>query len=473
MSPRRVAGLVLLGTLLLQSAWIAVMPPFRGTDEFDHAFRASAVAHGEWEAGDWVTFGRGRLVTVPASLVSAANGQCAALRYTGHDNCFPVARVHPDHGDMVTIGSSAAGYSPVFYWPVGMAGRPFSGAGSLYAMRIVAAVLCAVFVALGAWCVAAARLGTWSIAGLVLALSPVAIYTMMLPAPNGLELAAAASLWCALLALVVGVPPTLERRVLVVAGVSAVLLVGLRELGPEFLALIVGASAAVAPRRAWAVVRRHPGTVVVIGVLTAIHLAGVLLWRTSQAAFGPQPVPDPTTAMRPSFVVLWPLQAVAAAPFRDQAAPAAVYFLFAAVLLAFLWVALRAAPARLRGLIIGLLGVGFVMPLAATWATYSERGVIWQGRYGLAALVGIPLVASVPLRRWRPPRAERVLVPAAVLLVVVHAVSLLKVLHDERLRPVSADDPAWHAPSPLLVVVLVVAGWLAYLAAVRASRAPA
>jgi len=33
----RVAVLVLLGSLALQAAWIASVPPFRGIDEFDHA----------------------------------------------------------------------------------------------------------------------------------------------------------------------------------------------------------------------------------------------------------------------------------------------------------------------------------------------------------------------------------------------------------------------------------------------------
>ena len=46
----RVAALLFLGTLLLQSAWILTLPPFRGTDEFDHAFRAAQVAGGDWAA---------------------------------------------------------------------------------------------------------------------------------------------------------------------------------------------------------------------------------------------------------------------------------------------------------------------------------------------------------------------------------------------------------------------------------------
>lgn len=46
--PRRFAFLVFLGALLMQAAWIVAVPPFRGSDEFDHAYRAASVADGAW-----------------------------------------------------------------------------------------------------------------------------------------------------------------------------------------------------------------------------------------------------------------------------------------------------------------------------------------------------------------------------------------------------------------------------------------
>ena len=39
-----------LGLLLLQLGWVVVIPPFAAMDEWDHAYRASAVAHGQWVA---------------------------------------------------------------------------------------------------------------------------------------------------------------------------------------------------------------------------------------------------------------------------------------------------------------------------------------------------------------------------------------------------------------------------------------
>ena len=464
MSARRFAVLVFLGTLLMQAAWIAVMPPFRGIDEFDHAFRASAVAHGEWEAGLWAKNGRGRLVTVPASLAAAAKAQCADLKYVGPDNCEPVETLP---NGMVRIASSAAGYSPVYYWVVGTAGRPFTGSGSLYAMRISSAFLCAVFVALGAWCLVQLRVGVWSRVGLLLSLTPVAYYTTTIVAPNGLEIAAALALWCALLALPRAADPAIERRLLYVAGPSAVVLAGLRELGPYFLVTILLVTTLLDPRGLWGVVRRHPRTVAFVGTVAVAAAIAFRLWRAHESTFGPQPFADHQPPMRASFIIQWQLQVIAAFPFRDQAAPGLVYVVVGAFFLAFVILALRRSTGRLRLVMVVLLVGVFLMPVALTAATYSGRGAVWQGRYGLPLMVGVPLVASLALTAWKPRREGQILYGGSVLMAVANATGLVKVLLDERVRPESNSDPAWHIPSPALVVAAVACAWLVYALAVR------
>ena len=45
--PVRQATLLALALLALQASWVLTVPPFRGIDEFDHAYRAAAVAHGQ------------------------------------------------------------------------------------------------------------------------------------------------------------------------------------------------------------------------------------------------------------------------------------------------------------------------------------------------------------------------------------------------------------------------------------------
>ena len=160
-APRFVGG-ILLGLAILQALWIVTVPPFRASDEFDHAYRAAAVARGQWEATDPAADGRGTLVSVPADLVTAAHAQCADLSYTGHDNCNPAQR--NDDGT-VLVASGAGAYNPVYYWVVGTIARPFEGAAALYAMRVASAALCLLFMGLAAWALSLRRRGAWSGAG--------------------------------------------------------------------------------------------------------------------------------------------------------------------------------------------------------------------------------------------------------------------------------------------------------------------
>ena len=148
MITRRAVLLLLLGAALLQAAWILAMPPFRGADEFDHAYRAAAVARGEWRAGAVATNGRGQYVEVPDALVRAAHDQCAALRYTGADNCTGLPGSRPG---LTRSRTGSGSYNPVYYWIVGTVGRCCDGATSLYAMGVASALLCDLFLVIAAF----------------------------------------------------------------------------------------------------------------------------------------------------------------------------------------------------------------------------------------------------------------------------------------------------------------------------------
>ncbi|MDP2775643.1 MAG: DUF2142 domain-containing protein, partial [Nocardioides sp.] len=227
------------GIMLLQVAWMITVPPFRGIDEIDHAYRAAAVAGGDWVAGDWASDGRGWLVEVPPSLVDAAKPQCGELKYYGPDNCEPVATT--GDGD-VLIASAAAAYHPAFYWVIGTAASPFEGTAALYAMRIAAALLCLLFLGLAVWAIG--RFPTrWPTAALLLAMTPVLVYSTTVAAPNGLEMSVGLSLWASLLAFARDDGRVADRRLLVIAIASAVILGTLRLTGPLFILLILASVA--------------------------------------------------------------------------------------------------------------------------------------------------------------------------------------------------------------------------------------
>lgn len=456
------ALLVTLGTLLLQAAWIVALPPFRGLDEIDHAYRASAVAHGQWIAHEPAVDGRGRLVAVPRSVADAAHDQCASLSYQGADNCNPVRRLP---GGMVLIASSASDYNPLFYSVVGAVGLPFHGAGSLYAGRILAALLCALLIGAGAWCIGHLR-SVWPRLGLLVALTPVGLYTTSIPAPNGLEIAAAVAVWCAGLALPSARTLRQERGMLVVLAMGTLLLTGLRLLGPGFFLVTAIFLLVVDGAERRSVLARHrllTGTVVAAAALGVLNQ---VLWTTLKAS---EPLPQAVGngAWQPQMLLLWPFQAVAAFPFRDQAAPPIVYATYFAVLMA-LFVTTLMHGSRTMRWAIGVLAIGILlMPAVLTAVTYGDRGAIWQGRYGLPLIVGAPLLMGVALREWRPRRPVLLLAIATAALFLCHVSGTVHVLHDEGARTVSVGDPAWHMPPAVLLIGLILAAWtlLGYAAA--------
>ncbi len=68
------------GVLLAQIAWLVGVPPFRGMDEWDHAYRAAAVAEGQWVAEPTAaTRGTGAVLRVPEHIVAAAGPECERL----------------------------------------------------------------------------------------------------------------------------------------------------------------------------------------------------------------------------------------------------------------------------------------------------------------------------------------------------------------------------------------------------------
>ena len=187
------------GLLLAQLAWVAAVPPYRGLDEWDHVYRASAVARGQWVATpEAATRGTGALVRVPEHIVAAARPECERLPYTGDPEC--VGR--PSQAGQVDVASGAGRYNPAFYALVGYPSLPFEGVAALYAMRAVGALAC-----LGMMLLALACVRRWASRSSVpflafaVAITPSVLYASSIVAPNGLEIAAGLAWASALIGL--------------------------------------------------------------------------------------------------------------------------------------------------------------------------------------------------------------------------------------------------------------------------------
>ena len=457
---------LVLGMLCLQFAWILAVPPFRGSDEVDHAYRAAAVAHGQWSSTEVADQGRGLLVRVPSDLVRAARPQCERMGSSGPQNCDGPLGAQ----GLRTVASAATTYPPLYYWIVGQAAGARDGAAGLYVMRGVSALLCTLMIGVAAWVFPRTRWRGPQI-GFLLALSPVLVYSTSIVAPNGLEMSAALCVWAAALRLRDVLPKVSPEgvavpwSVLVTAGVVLCLA---RTLGPVFLILIVALVLGFRPRVNLALLLQRLRvwrTCVGAGILAVAGISSVA-WTYARGPFSPAAAQEGDPGVQMSWAdlvgnfVLWGFQAIAAFPYRDQLAPTIVYALWGSVLVAWLLVAFQARVDR--GLLTAALVVALTFPVVMTLLVSSEVGAFWQGRYGLPLLVGVPMIAGLMIGE-RVGSAARVLaVVAAVVTVVASGASTLRVVALERTEAASTTDGIWHQPPPVLVLLLVLAAGLSW-----------
>ena len=480
-SGARIAALLLLGTLLAQAAWILAVPPFRGIDEFDHAFRASGVASGQWRLHDEAAGGRGLLVDVPVDLAKAAQGQCEKLPYIVSDTCAgegPGAT-----SGTVRVTTSAAGYEPIYYWVVGTAGEPFSGAHSLYAMRATSALLCALVLALAAWCLSTWVRGSWAFVGLLVGLTPTLVYSTTVVAPNGLEMAAGVCLWAALLGLGGKEPVDAallrrERQLLAAATLAVVLLSGLRTLGPLWVVMILACVIALrGPRAILAVVHRHRVQVAVAALLAVATTVAVLAWNRGNAAFTAGAL---NGEINDSWgqVAQWPSWfrgSIGAFPFRNQPAPVVVHLLVQVVVLTLLIAAVRRGARHGRLAVVLAAALCLVVPSVLVAITLEDRGGMWQGRYSLPFAAGVTMLAGLVLDRVRWRTGTRDVRPQALAVAMValaHVISVVHVQLAELDRPVSSGDSAWFHPPTFVTGLLMTLAWVVLGAVVLSLRPP-
>jgi hypothetical protein len=459
-SPARFATFLFLAACLLQAAWIFAVPPFRNSDEFDHAYRAAAVADGQWAASkDVAQNGRGDIVRVPKQLVVDAGPECSFLKYVGIDNCYAIHRY--DDGT-VTVASAAARYNPVYYWLVGTAAKPFDGAQALYVMRVANLLLCAVVVALAGFMTARWASTLWPKIALAVAFTPVMVYSNSVPAPNGLEMSAALGVWTCLLGAV-KVPRAERAQYLVAAGAFAVPMAGVRGLGPLLVALTGLSMLFLAtPRQALAMVRENTrASLTFIGAALVAAAAGAW-WTLTSGSMQLEDVGHFPHAVTRTFikVPLWFFQSIAAFPTRTEPAPMVVYVAGAMLVGTFLVTGAWAADRTTRIALAVTVVLSVAVPAALEIHAYPTAGDVWQGRYGWPYTLGVVLICGFALDR-RPPSSPFVpptLVTGWLLYLVAQIVSAANVLVREQHKSPLAGDSRWLLPHLWLVVPLGAAG---------------
>lgn len=508
--------------LALSAAWSALTPLGGAADEPNHVINAASVVRGQLQDPlpgyeDHPTTRDWKVVELPE-----------AYRYVQLlPNCFayepdvPASCQDPlpEGADRPTaLVSSAGRYNPTYYAMVGLPTLLPDTTLALYLMRLLSSLWCATFLVAGVRALDRLPAPRALRAGLLVALTPGALYLMSTINPNGLEVAVAVSLWACLIALTCAPgadparpasPPAGAGGLLIQAGISAALLSTLRPITPVWALAVVALGLALAGRPRLTALLRHRAALAVaaLGLITVAWVLGWMLTRPSPVEDGVAQLPE-VDELGGALVVLAEhaddlyLQAVGNFGWLDNPSPdvtLALWTVVAAMTLVLGWALgarhrgdrwpgapagtlLLAPPWRTVLLLTAL--VWAVVPLVMTLPYLEAYGILWQGRYTYALQVGAGLLLGLGLSSAAShdaplaPRATavvlaRVLPWLAVAVVVLHAAALWSAALRWGVGLGAGLVPPARYAVPALLGSLALAAVVALLVAPpRSARAP-
>lgn len=471
-----------LGFLLINAGWAFAAPYDGPPDEEMHALRAAGIMQGDIVPD-------GRTLTVPQSLDKNNKVENGWIQ---HRNCFPM---HYDvaadcaeepGGDPTPVERyvTEARFNPIYYaavgWPLGfwpewkgiVAARLLNGA-------LMAAMLACAVVAAVRWTRYKAAL-----VGIVAAVTPMTAHLGGAINPNGVEITAGLSLAIALLALLHEKREGLNRAAVVLAGVSAAVLVTPRFSGVMWLFVILGVMLVPAPwQRVKFLLKQRFVQVWLIGaavVATVASAAWTLYTNTAEVADRDLGY-NMKDVLRSAFMDMWPnvtYQMVGVMGWAETLMPRLVYVVWFAALgflvLAALVVGKRVDQWRMTAYFIG----SFVPYAAMEIILINQTNWFNQGRYFLPGAVGIPLLAAHIMAKhlFTPENFRTMTRLFATLLLPIHFVCLAFTMTRWQ-SGTAIFNPlkgSWHPPyGSVLPLVLGLVGvlvlWGMYW---QASRVP-
>ncbi|MFD0638313.1 DUF2142 domain-containing protein [Catenulispora yoronensis] len=326
------------------------------------------------------------------------------------------------------VETSAGNYNPAYYWPVGLPSRWLPGVSALYGMRLMSALLNSALLAAAVGVAAGWRRPGWPILGVLACGTPMTLFLSGTVNSNGMEATAAVLAWTAGMSLALDDDPRpgqVTRRAIAL-GVGGVLLANTRSLGVLFTLSVLVALAVVAGPRTLLRLGRNHTVQVVIGVLVAGGVAAVL-WNRYSDRLTTQTLsfPDLTTG-QVATEVFWNsgtylIEAIGNLGWLDVALPPGTTIAWYAVVGLLVLCALGCARWRETLVLVALMLGTVLIPLAAQISEARRVGIGWQGRYILAWVVGLPVLAGLLVaRRIGPalPDAIERRVPAVAAIVL-------------------------------------------------------
>ncbi|MGI5246208.1 DUF2142 domain-containing protein [Dactylosporangium sp. CA-139066] len=458
---------------LLGTAWALALPVNGTYDEKQHLVRAYAVWTGQWLPHERAKDASGietNAFTGPRSLLPE-NADCTFI----DKPVYRPASCLVTTGDRTpaAVPSAAARYSPVYYALVGLPLRISPDGTGLTWARLLSAALSALLLA---WAVAIGRAGPHRLAGLgvLLAVTPMLADLAGSINPNGLEISAAVLLFAA----------AVHRR-WAAAGVAALLLFTVRDLGPFFVLAALALSLLVTRTHPRELLRRAFLVPAGIGAAFAVFWAAVAS-RGSDIDSG-RPVPPTTTGAVLSDIVhnraeFWVRQIIGQFNYGETtisiAAVGLWYLLVAALVVPALWFGSRRLRLALALVLIGSAGllVALEVYFAPKLGTHFAHG-----RYVMPLGVGVLLLAPLADRYagWLAERGwlDRLVLVCAGLAVPMQLYALARVMTRFQRGIAAGLDPfggAWTPPAGTVVPLIcaLVGGVLLGVIVTRSSVRP-
>lgn len=410
----RRAGLAGLGLTLFLISFAGANPPGAVSDEPDQYVKTVAAGHLDLvgvkvstaearSMDDWLPAINKILTSYPAFAQLARSYVIPSSLDPRYLGCTVVSVVAtcldrptpPIPTKSESVVSSVGSYPPYIYIPAGLVMRAASGTTAALLLGRLTFALIAALLLFGALLVALrARPGPLTVAFILLCVAPTSILVMSGLNSSGPESAAGIAWWVAVLAASEPHPPRGAWWLALAAG----LVCGVaRSTGPVWLVLItVVVLIFRGPRQSWAAFRA--GGKIAIAAVAVCVAAGIatLGWQLAvQPAYQESLAPTLGNAS-PSMIAFILSRAIAVFGW-GEAAPnpllAQVWGLMAAAMVALGVVAALRRGAWREVASLVTICVAVVVVIAGFLAFGSHAGMI-QGRWFLAPLAGIPIVAG-------------------------------------------------------------------------------
>lgn len=452
-------------------------------DESAHATKAIA----QWQGqiiGYEVPGVRHTVVDLPVGDSYSPNIICFVYHPDVTANCGV------ELGDEGTVwfNTWVGAYNPSYYYLAGWPSLFFEGSAGIYAMRIASALIGAVFFAWATQMSLAAKRARWMPMSIAVLASPMILYFSGSVNPQGLEVAAAASLWVGLMRLLQtwrepGAVLLARAYLWAVVGISAAVVANVRALGPLWVVVVIGSCLLISGLPAVKSLFAAGRSYWAIGAVAAAGLFSIW-WTLFGGSLSHQADKSDAPLVGAGFLERFVVMLRRTPEFIHQSAgyfgwfdaplPPQAYVAF------FVAFALLVVPALVGTTGRGAMSIAFLMIIAvlvpALVQGYSvgQTGIIWQARYGLFLYIAIALVAAMVLSSAAGSRLHFLSVRMTVVVVGLLSVfgigAFVLVLRRYVVgnsTPITQmiSTPQWQPPLgwPALVALMIVT-WLAFAA---------